>query len=202
MNGKVFQPSSRFLSKIRLQLTLILLVTYLAFSPLAFAFGSENPDGDVLYLAISGGIIIVAWIVGMLLSGPYYHSLRYEVMDDEVIVRAGIVTSSVKHVPYRTVTNITIQRGLMDRWFFNLGTLKIQTAGMSGNTGAEESLVGLPDVQSVYDMVVLALRRFRGSMAPTAADDDMAATEYQTKDELKQLLAEVKAIRISLEKDK
>lgn len=200
MNGRVFQPSSRYLTKIRWQITIIILVSYLALSPLAFAFGSENPDGDILYLAISGGVAVVSWLIGMLLSGPYYRSLRYEVMDDEVIVRVGIVTSSVKHVPYRTVTNITIQRGVMDRWFFNIGTLKIQTAGMSGNTGAEESLVGLPDVQSVYDLVVTALRRFRGSMAPTAADEDIGALALQTNGELKQLMADVHAIRLSLEK--
>jgi hypothetical protein len=37
----------------------------------------------------------------------------------------------------RTVTTISVKRDILDRWLFNLGTLEIQTAGMSGQTGAE-----------------------------------------------------------------
>ena len=201
MNEKVFEPSSRYLAKIRLQTSIILFLIYLGCAPLALAFGANNPDGDVWYLAISAGVILICWLVGMALTGPYYRSLRYEVMADEVIVRAGIVTKSVKHVPYRTVTNITVRRGLMDRWLFGLGTLNIQTAGMSGTTGAEESLVGLPDVQAVYDIVVTELRRFRGSQAPTAADDDVTAPAAMADGQLTQLLVEVRAIRQILEQN-
>ncbi|MGD2077152.1 MAG: PH domain-containing protein [Chloroflexota bacterium] len=199
MNDKVFEPSSRYLAKIRLQTSIILLLIYLLCAPLAFAFGAGSVDGDLWYLAISGAVTFFLWLVGMALTGPYYRSLRYEVLADEVIVRAGIITRSVKHVPYRTVTNITIRRGPMDRWLFGLGTLNIQTAGMSGNTGAEESLVGLPDVQAVYNIVVTELRRFRGSQAPTAADDDVPAPLSMANGELRQILAEVQAIRHALE---
>lgn len=198
MKDKVFEPSSRYLAKFRLQISIVLLMIYLLFAPLAFAFGGDNSDGDLWYLAISGGVILFSWLVSMILAGPYYRSLRYEVRADEVIVRAGIITKSVKHVPYRTVTNITVRRGLMDRWF-GLGTLNIQTAGMSGNTGAEESLVGLPNVQEVYDIVVTELRRFRGSQAPTAADDDLPAPEHMANGELRQILVELQAIRHALE---
>jgi membrane protein YdbS with pleckstrin-like domain len=201
MNDKRFEPSSGYLAKIRLQTTIILIVIYLGCAPLALAFGANNPDGDVWYLVISAGVFFIFWLVGMILAGPYYRSLHYEVLADEVIVRAGIVTTSVKHVPYRTVTNITIKRGLMDRWLFGLGTLNIQTAGMSGTTGAEESLVGLPDVQAVYDIVVTELRRFRGSQAPTAADDDLPAPSPSGDGELQQLLLEVRAIRRILDQE-
>jgi uncharacterized membrane protein YdbT with pleckstrin-like domain len=127
----------------------------------------------------------------MIMSVFYYRSLSYEIQDDEIIVRVGIVTKSVKHVPYRTVTNITIKRGILDR-AFNIGTLAIQTAGMSGTSGAEQSLVGLVDVQSVYDDVVVKLRQFRGAMSPTGA-----AEEPATEDPV---LEELRAIRRALEK--
>ncbi len=76
-------------------------------------------------------------------------------------VQGVILTHSVKHVPYRTATNITVRRDI-----FNLGSLYIQTAGMSGQSGAEEKLVGLENVQEIYEMVVVELRRFRGAMPP------------------------------------
>jgi uncharacterized membrane protein YdbT with pleckstrin-like domain len=137
------------------------------------------------------------WVPGMLLTGPYYRSLRYEIQDDEVIVHVGIWTKSVKHVPYRTVTNLTVKRDILDRLLFGLGTLNIQTAGMSGQKGAEERLVGLTNVQEVYEMVVTELRRFRGALAPTGAGmegEPVAASA----DVLSAILAEVQAIRQAL----
>jgi hypothetical protein len=92
------------------------------------------------------------------------------------------------------VTNITAKRDIFDRWFFNLGTLTIQTAGMSGQTGAEESLVGLDNVQEIYELVVTELRRFRGGMAPTTIQEELPG------DGSAALLEEVQAIRKLLEK--
>jgi membrane protein YdbS with pleckstrin-like domain len=150
----------------------------------------------ITFLVIA--IIDAVWYVpAMIVMAPYYRSLSYEVQDDEVIVRAGIWTKSVKHVPYRTVTNLTIKRGVLDR-LFGLGTLNIQTAGMSGQTGAEENLVGLANVQGVYELVVTELRRFRGGMAPTAAEVEGEPIALPS-DALNKILAEVRAIRQALE---
>jgi uncharacterized membrane protein YdbT with pleckstrin-like domain len=139
------------------------------------------------------------WLVGMMLAGPYYRSLRYEIQDDEVIVHVGIWTKSVKHVPYRTVTNITTRRDIFDRWFFNIGTLNIQTAGMSGAKGAEESLLGLPNVQDVYEIVVGELRRFRGGMSPTTTEVDHGPAGDDSR-VLNAILSELRSIRQSLTK--
>jgi uncharacterized membrane protein YdbT with pleckstrin-like domain len=98
-----------------------------------------------------------------------------------------------------TVGNLTVKRDILDRWIFNLGSLNIQTAGMSGQTGAEEQLVGLENVQEVYEMVVTELRRFRGGMTPTAAEaegESLAASPESSQ----ALLEEVQAIRKLLEK--
>jgi membrane protein YdbS with pleckstrin-like domain len=202
MKQKMFVPSPNYLRKTRLIVTIVAVLALLFMAIFAWPIGADNGTRSALtYLAIVGGIIAVGWLIGLALTGPYYRSLRYEIHDDEVIVHVGIVTKSVKHVPYRTVTNITIKRGILDRWFFGLGTLNIQTAGMSGSQGAEESLEGLPDVQEVYDIVVTELRRFRGSMAPTAADSEDDGTTPTFNGEMKQLLADVHAIRQALEQN-
>ena len=156
---------------------------------------NQNAGGIVVSLVI-GFAVGIAWLGAMLLTGPYYRSLSYEVQDDEVIVHAGIWTKSVKHVPYRTVTNLVVKRDVLDRWL-NIGTLNIQTAGMSGQTGVEESLVGLTDVQAVYGTVAQELRRFRGSMAPTQAEVEEIPVAA-SPDALNAILAEVRAIRESL----
>jgi putative membrane protein len=142
-------------------------------------------------------MVSAAWLLAMLLAGPYYRSLRYEIEADEVVVRAGIWTKSVKHVPYRTVTNITVKRDVLDR-LLGLGTLTIQTAGMSGTKGAEESLVGLGEVAEVYTSVAQELRRFRGAMSPTQSEMESAAPDGQ-EFSLGAILTEIRAIRQTLE---
>ena len=83
----------------------------------------------------------------------------------------------------------------LDR-LFGIGTLNIQTAGMSGQTGAEERLVGLPNFQEVYEQIAGTLRRFRGAMAPTQAEAEPAATEEL----LAAILDELQAMREAFER--
>ena len=197
MTVHTFTPSSRYLGKLIFLMTLIAVLIMVGGLLLAWPIGrDEGPDAAN---AVRGIVFLadLAWyLVALVLAAPYCRSLRYEILDDEVIVHVGIWTRSVKHVPFRTVTNLKVNRDILDRWFFRLGSLNIQTAGMSGKTGAEESLVGLPDVQEVYDLVRTRLQRFRGGMAPTAAGDE----GEPSTDTLGAILAELRAIRAAVEK--
>jgi uncharacterized membrane protein YdbT with pleckstrin-like domain len=200
MQTRSFKPSPKYLYKMLLLITLLALVIPVGGVLLSWLIGrEEGVAAGVTTLMVVLVADVAWWVPALVLTGPYYRSLSYEIQDDEVIVRVGILTQSVKHVPYRTVTNITIKRDIFDRWLFGLGTLNIQTAGMSGTTGAEEKLVGLTNVEEVYDMVVTELRRFRGSMAPTAAEVEPERAVAPT-DALSEILAEVRAIRQALQK--
>ncbi|MCP4420003.1 MAG: PH domain-containing protein [Chloroflexi bacterium] len=203
MKRKLFKPSPKYLIKSRVIITLLALLIFIVAGFFAWLIGADKGvDRAIIFSSIVGGIVGIGWVIAMLLMVPYYRSLSYEIHEDEVIVHVGIVTKSVKHVPYRTVTNIAVKRGIFDRWFFDLGTLNIQTAGMSGTQGAEEKLEGLPNVQEVYDIVATELRRFRGSMSPTTAEvENETAVSHATlpSTDLKQLLAEVQAIRHAVE---
>jgi uncharacterized membrane protein YdbT with pleckstrin-like domain len=196
VSTQTFIPSHKYRLKLRITFTAIALLVALGGLLLAIPIGLEEGSRGALITAIVvGGLDILWWVPAMLLAAPYYRSLRYEIEDDQAIVRGGIWTRSVKHVPYRTVTNITVKRDVIDR-LLGLGTLDIQTAGMSGSSGsAEQSLVGLEDAQQVYELVASALGRFRGSMAPTAAEAEGAG-----EDELAQILDQVRAIRQLLER--
>jgi membrane protein YdbS with pleckstrin-like domain len=201
--ARSFGPNPRYLSKLRLIHTLIALGILASGALLGWLLSLDEeigPQGFTTTLIVSGILALLWWVPAMLLVGPYYQSLHYEVRDDEVVVRVGIVTKAVKHVPFRTVTNLTVNRGILDRWLYGLGTLNVQTAGMSGTTGAEESLVGLSNTDEVYEMVAAELRRFRGAMAPTAAGDEgePAALPAST---MSAILDEVRAIRQALEKE-
>ncbi len=200
MQARSFKPSPQYLTKLRLVITFVALLILAGGLLLGWLISTDREkgaDGGRVFVTVVAIVDAVWYLPALMLAGPYYRSLAYEVQDDEVIVRAGIWTKSVKHVPYRTVTNLTVKRDILDRWL-GIGTLNIQTAGMSGTTGAEESLVGLTDVQEVYEIVVTELRRFRGSMAPTAAEVEGAPAVVSTA-ALSAILTEVRAIRQALE---
>jgi uncharacterized membrane protein YdbT with pleckstrin-like domain len=197
MQTQSFKPSPQYLTKLRLVITLVASLI-LASGVLVAWLMSTDPgigaDGARLVAVIVAVADATWWVPALILAGPYYRSLSYEIQDDEVIVRVGIWTKSVKHVPYRTVTNLAVKCDILDRWLFGLGTLNIQTAGMSGTTGAEEKLVGLTNVQEVYEIVVTELHRFRGSVAPTATGVE-GEPATSSVDVLSAILAEVRAIR-------
>jgi membrane protein YdbS with pleckstrin-like domain len=193
-----FKPSPKYLTKMYVSLTIVAVLVLLSTVLIGLIMMLDSdPDTDdaagIVFVVMLVGDVLW-WLPALFLARAYYRSLRYEVRDDEVIVHVGIWTQSVKHVPYRTVTNITVNRDIFDRWFFDLGSLNVQTAGMSGTTGAEENLVGLPNFQEAYEIVAAKLQRFRGGMAPTAAEVEVEP------EALSAILAEVRAIRQTLEK--
>ncbi len=199
MNTQEIYPHKKYLTKMLVSICTIILVNMFFLLIFTWPIAADGEvTGAIIYAAIVTGLGLLGIAITVILSGPYYRSLKYEIMDDEVIVRAGIITKSVKHVPYRTVTNLVVKRGILDR-LFGLGTLNIQTAGMSANTtAAEESLVGLENVQELYETVAAKMRRYRGALSPTQTENEPIS---QTQNpELSAILVELQAIRHVLEK--
>ncbi len=189
------KPSRSYLKKLRLILTIVafcvVIFGLIISGVIAIDEGIEAASiAFIIFLAID----LMWWIPAMILVGTYYRSLSYEIREEEVIVHVGIITKSVKHVPYRTVTNITVRRGLFDRHILGLGSLNMHTAGMSAQAGAEESLVGLSDVKGVYEIIVEKLRHFRGGMTPDAAGIEESKS-VASGDQMAAILEELKAIR-------
>jgi membrane protein YdbS with pleckstrin-like domain len=199
MQPTILKPARRLRSKYYLMLAvwggLILAVSILFAMLIGRDVGAARGAWIGLYWALGLNLL---WILPtILVITPYVNSLQYEIHPEEVIVRGGVITKSVKHVPFRTVTNLKTSQGPFDR-LFALGTLDIQTAGMSGQSGAEEKLAGLPNFVEVYDQVAQALRRYRQAMAPTGGEEEPIAGEEAP---LGAILNEVRAIRGMLEAD-
>lgn len=198
MEPVIITPDTRYRSKLYVNIIIIALMVMLSILPIAIPMSLSGEGEGARIYALIVTVMDVLWLIpALIVVAPYYRSLRYEIHEDEVIVYAGIITKSVKHVPFRTVTNIEIKRGPVDR-LFSIGTLNIQTAGMSGQSGVEEKLVGLPNYQAIYEQVAATLRRFRGGMSPTQAGLEAPLVEG---DVLASLLEEVRAIRRQLEQD-
>jgi membrane protein YdbS with pleckstrin-like domain len=207
METRHLQPDQKYLTKMRLVMVFIAALVLLGGLLLGWLISLDERAGVRGFnvtLLVTAILDVLWWVPAMLLSGPYYRSLAYEVREDEIVVQQGIWTKSIKHVPYRTVTNLALKRGILDRWL-GIGRLEVQTAGISGSSAPEESLAGLTNVREVYEGVAAELRRFQGGMAPTAAGTDQEspapAGAAALQETLNSLLDEVRAIRRALDRD-
>ncbi len=146
-------------------------------------------------------VVNALWMVPTFVLLPFYfRSIMYELKDDEIVVYKGIITRSVKVVPYRTVTNLHLTRGPIDR-ILGIGTLRVETAGYSGQSAPEARLVGLRDYDFVHNLVREQLRRYRAISGATTTEGAPPATTYLGSDDaLAQVLAEVREIKELLKK--
>lgn len=109
------------------------------------------------------------WLIPALILYPYYFkSLEYSVKAKsgdtmpEIYSKRGILTITRKHIPFRTITNISSRAGPFDR-FFNIGSVHIETAGYSGTnqSGPEEKISGIVFYEEVRDFILKELRKFK-----------------------------------------
>jgi hypothetical protein len=107
--------------------------------------------------------LIPAWILTPLYVGRIEYSVIAESGETmpEVYVRKGIISITRKHVPFRTITNISTTAGPFDR-LFGIGNVNIETAGYSGQkSGPEEKLEGFEFYEELRDFILQELRKFR-----------------------------------------
>jgi membrane protein YdbS with pleckstrin-like domain len=182
-SGKIFRPSKAFLQKMWIQavaaLSVIYGVTALGFIGIvylvAFTEPSKYPNAERVISDWFGPVsfwtigINLAWLVPLIIWIPFYfRTIEYSVKAEsgetmpEVYVKRGVFTVIRKHVPFRTITNISSRAGVFDR-IFGIGSVHIETAGYSGSkqTGPEEKLEGIVFYEEVRDFILNELRKFR-----------------------------------------
>ena len=114
-------------------------------------------------------VITAIWLIPALIIVPIYlRSIEYSVISDEgttaseIFVKKGIINITRKHVPFRTITNISSRSGPFDR-LFGIGSIEIETAGYSGaTTQAEEKIEGITFYEELRDFILKELRKFKG----------------------------------------
>jgi len=113
-----------------------------------------------------------AWLVpGWFLAHVCYQSPVYQILDDEVVVRAAVSTHCVEHVPQCTVTGVTVKRDALDRRL-GIDSFGLQTAGVSSAPGPQDSLVRVRECQGMYQPLAAAVRRRWGGAPSTGGGDE------------------------------
>jgi membrane protein YdbS with pleckstrin-like domain len=182
-SGKIFKPSKAFLHKNLLQpivlaitVWMIVIICFLGGSFIGAAVEPEDIPSAIQHIntwivPVSFWPIIInlVWLVPLLIYIPFeFRSIEYSVKAEtgetmpEIYVKRGVITVSRKHVPFRTITNISSKAGVFDR-LFNIGSVHIETAGYSGShqTGPEVKLEGIVFYEEVRDFILNELRKFK-----------------------------------------
>lgn len=180
--GKTFKPSTALRSKywftVISMAVVFWLVTVLGFYGISYLISLDESWshaalmnqwlGFVNFWTFVGNLI---WLIPALIGiAAYIGSIEYSVISEsgeaspEIYVKKGIINVTKKHVPFRTITNISSRAGVLDR-LFGIGNVEIQTAGFSGGHGGqggpEEKLEGITFFEEVRDFILQELRRFR-----------------------------------------
>jgi membrane protein YdbS with pleckstrin-like domain len=222
-SGRVFRPAKALRNKGWLIMILVafLLWFFIVGGWVGMSWIKAYSDSDwvtfsiglaALWIPVNVDTIIfnLVWLIpGCILLPFYVRSIEYSVISEtgktmpEIYVKKGIVSITRKHVPFRTITNISTTAGPLDR-LFGIGSVEIETAGYSGQRrGPEEKMSGIPFYEEVRDFILQELRRYRGQYAlttevvrreeepvpklPGRFDDDM----LRTLREIRELLADI-----------
>lgn len=182
-SGKIFKPSKAYLQKILLQpiVGLIIIWGMAIIGLTVFSFAAPHMEDPAYFypteafttwiVPVSFWTIIInmIWFIPIIIFEPfYYRSIEFSVKAEsgetmpEVYVKQGVLTITRKHVPFRTITNISSKAGPFDR-LFGIGSVHVETAGYSGSNqqGPEVKLVGIVFYEEVRDFILNELRKFK-----------------------------------------
>jgi membrane protein YdbS with pleckstrin-like domain len=131
-----------------------------------------------IYLLLSVIFYILPWFIPVLIFAPvevsisfiipliiiviftaywipkYYESIVYKLTNDKIIWRRGVWFKKTGVVPYNRITNIDITQGPISRKF-KIASLKIQTAGYSGQqANAEIKIEGMKQFEELREMLM------------------------------------------------
>jgi uncharacterized protein len=127
-----FKPSEKMVTWFIVDFFLLVLFLLVCFvAPVALI-----PDVPLLADAIIAGFILVIVVLYLIWVKMYYGSMWYELHDDEMRWRRGVIFRSTGIVPYNRITNIDIKQGPVMR-ALGISTVSIQTAGYSGAAAPE-----------------------------------------------------------------
>lgn len=146
------------------------------------------------YYVLSSFLFGPAMPFALLYSWFRYSTMEYQFDEEGISMRWGILFRREITLTYARIQDIHLTSNVFERWL-KLARIQIQTA--SASSGAEMTIEGLHDFAMVRDFLYTKMRGVRGAVAvpqPVAApENDLAAA-------LREVAAELRAVREALEK--
>ena len=220
-SGSIFSPSKKYIQKLwvkSVESAFLIWMGCIAGTWSTAKFLSLiEPEKYVLDIILQnwlrpvtlwGLMLNMMWLIPVLIFIPrYVATVEYSVRAEsgeampEIYVKKGLFTITVKHVPFRTITNIASKSGVLDR-MFGIGSVHIETAGNSPEErGPEEILEGIVFYAEVRDYILTELRKFRAPYVigtEVCYPDDVVRSHITNTN--KEILETLKQIKELLEK--
>jgi len=181
--GEEFKPAPQFKKLYFIYLLLAILFTILWWYIPIVLFTPFDVKGIVTIPILAILIFIAYWIP------KYYETMIYKLTKDEIVWRRGVWFKKTGVVPYNRITNIDIGQGPISR-MLGIASLKIQTAGYSGQTPAEIKIEGVEQFEELRELIM----EFVKGKKPVAVET------YEEEDIDLKILNELVKIRKLLEK--
>ena len=135
--------------------------------------------------------LILIWVlgVGQWWAGHYYDLLKCELDDRFLSFRKGILFQVEKTIPLENIQDVTFIEGPLLRRF-DLGILRIETAGQSQGQAHNMQLVGIIDAHHVRAEILRRRERLRHhSPSPDAGTDRQLQALHEIRDRLDTIAA-------------
>jgi hypothetical protein len=188
--GEDFKPSPSFRPYTAIWVILIQAILWLCLL-VPFWFSEEA-------LLFQGSLIIfgLVLIFSLIWVPLYYRSVIYHLNTTEMTWRRGVWFRGTGIVPYNRITNVDIAQGPLMR-LFKISSLKVQTAGYSGQKTAEIRLEGIEDPEPLRAMIMDFVRGTGPVAAVTGAEQTQVQRDGST--DKQEIIQELKTIRLVLE---
>ena len=122
-------PLLRFWSVILAVLTVFILQLNMEILGDIYAFFSEGHLGEAMRgTAIAFGIFIVFCVVIWLVSGLWWRRLGFKLDDEEIAIRRGVLSKSLRSARYDRTQAVDVVENLIAR-IFGLASVRVETAG-------------------------------------------------------------------------
>jgi len=153
------------------------------------------------YMLISGAGVLIGTIVGILLlpfwllgigqayARRYVESLECELSPRHLRLKKGILFPVEHTIPLDNIQDLAFKEGPVLR-HFELSTLKIETAGQSGQGGSDMSITGIRNA-SEFRNAVLAQRDYL-TERPRSSGCDASPEDALRGERIEQLLIEIR----------
>lgn len=170
-----------------------LLATAVAFDPASVT----RPDRALLnYYIITAALTVVGFPFAIWPMLFKYRTLKYRFDDKGIAMSWGLLFRREIYLTYRRIQDIHVTRNLIQRWL-GLASVAVQTA--SGAGGAEMTLEGIINPESLRDFLYMKMRGVRedesshesglsAALNPQATnDDEVLILLHSIRDELRSL---------------
>ena len=182
------RPDKLYLKKYGYFLLLVTVIGYIFFTPFCLFLLGEKDSGSLVLILGSIGWLVLCFFI-LFFSKLWINNLSYIIKDSSITIYKGIFTKIEQNIPDNKVTDFVLYRDLFDR-FLGMGSIKVQTAGASGQAGYEGVLSGILDYEEVHKN----LRNKLISNQTSTPNDLVKSSKVSNETVLTDILAELKNI--------